>query len=138
VLAGMGTGESVGKSGMGTGSDAKWVAVSGVMDTGQTGTPAPTSAPIPAPLAASIHEHEPNARSALGRIVHGRTLPFSVDELLRAAYALGDGDPWDGYLKIKASTESALGDARDPRAVLLARLRQQGLTADTIPARRSA
>lgn len=135
VLHGMGTGQPVDNSGMGTGLDPEWVPVLDVMGTAQTGTPPPISPPTPAPGAVPIHKHEPNARSALGRIVDGRRLPFTVDELLRAAYALGNGDPWDGYLVVKEATETAIGDARDPRAVILHRLHQHGLPADTIPRR---
>lgn len=139
ALAGMGIGQPVDNSGMGIGSDREWVSVSGGMGIAQTGTPAPPTAPTPARgRERPIHRHEPNARSALARIVSERRLPFDVDELLRVAYVLGHGDPWDGYLAVKAATEASIGDARDPRALLLARFRQAGMPATTIPARRSA
>jgi len=68
------------------------------------------------------HQNEPFARSALTTLRADRRLPLSIDELLARAYNLGKGDPWDGYLRIKQSTEAALTGARDPAAVLRARL----------------
>lgn len=140
-LAAMGTGQPVDKSAMGTGPEPEWVSVSGEMGTSQTGTPAPLTAPTPAPgcvKPSNGHRHEPNARAALTRLTTERHLPLTVDEMLRAAYVIGRGDPWDGYLVVKSATEAALGDARDPRALLLARLRQVGMPANLIATRRAA
>ncbi|WP_454137247.1 hypothetical protein [Microbacterium paulum] len=68
------------------------------------------------------HQNEPFARSALTTLRTERRLPLSIDELLTRAYTLGNGDPWDGYLRIKQATEAALTGARDAAAVLRARL----------------
>ena len=38
------------------------------------------------------------------------------------AYRLGNGDPWDGYLKIKTRTEHGFDGAATPAAVLAKRL----------------
>ena len=139
VLAAMGTGQPVDNSGMGTGFEHEWVPVSDAMGTAQTGTPAPTTAPTPPPgREKPNHRHEPNATSALSRLVAERRLPFDVGELLRVAYVLGNGDPWEGYLVVKSTTEASIGDARDPRALLHSRFRQAGMSATTIPSRRSA
>jgi hypothetical protein len=54
--------------------------------------------------------------------VAGRTLPFTEDALVRVAYNVGGGDPWTGYLTIKAATEQSFTGARDPAAVLRKRL----------------
>jgi hypothetical protein len=41
---------------------------------------------------------------------------------VRAAYTVGKGDPWWGYLTIKTATEQSFTGARDPAAVLRKRL----------------
>ncbi len=69
------------------------------------------------------HPHEPNAVRSLTALVTGRHLPIGTDELLSEAYRIGDGDPWNGYLSIKAITEAPITGARDPAAALRARLR---------------
>jgi Bacterial regulatory protein, arsR family len=69
------------------------------------------------------HKNEPNARRAVAALIRDRTLPFTVEQLLELAYALGDGDPWDGYLlRVKAATEQSFAGARDPTRVLHKRL----------------
>jgi hypothetical protein len=69
------------------------------------------------------HKHEPNARRAIAALIRDRTLPFTVEQLLELAYALGNGDPWNGYLlRIKAATEQSFAGARDPTRVLHKRL----------------
>jgi len=69
------------------------------------------------------HRNEPNARRAIGTLVAARTLPFTEDTLMLVAYQVGGGDPWTGYLTIKAATEQSFTGARDPLAVLRKRLR---------------
>ncbi|KTS91874.1 hypothetical protein NS183_01825 [Microbacterium testaceum] len=140
VLAEMGTDQPVDKSGMGTGSKPEWVPVSGAMGSGQTDTPATLPAPIPAPGSEehpNHHRHEPNALAALTRLASERRLPLTIDELLRIAYSIGHGDPWDGYLIVKSATEAAIGDARDPRALLLSRFRQLGMPMGLLSTRRA-
>lgn len=67
---------------------------------------------------------ERSARSALTTLRRERTLPLSLDELMTHARALGEnGNPWDGYLRIKQATEAALTGAMNPAAVLRARLK---------------
>lgn len=79
--------------------------------------------PATPPASGGGHPHEPNARAALERLIGERQLPLDVDELLQAAYKLGDGDPWAGYLHgVKPETEQSLDTARDPAAVLRQRL----------------
>lgn len=68
------------------------------------------------------HVHEENARRALTRIRQERSLPLPVRELLRYAYRIGDGDPWDGFKVIDQLTERALVGAANPAAVLRKRL----------------
>lgn len=68
------------------------------------------------------HIHEPNALAALARVVDAGHLPADPDELLVHAYRLGDGDPWVGFQRLKPSLEGSLDGARNPRAVLLARI----------------
>lgn len=71
------------------------------------------------------HPHEPNARSALQTLITDRNLELTLDELLTNAYRLGTGDPWEGYLVIKATTEDALGpDVKNRAAVTRWRLRK--------------
>lgn len=68
------------------------------------------------------HPFEPNARNALIELQRDRRLPLSADELLEIAYHHGNGNPWDGYLKVKHLTEDAITSARNPGAVLRKRL----------------
>lgn len=70
------------------------------------------------------HANEPNAIRALSDIQRSRRLALSANELLTEAYRIGDGDPWNGYLSIKAATEVSIAGARNPGAVLRARLRE--------------
>lgn len=70
------------------------------------------------------HSHEPNARSALTTLVDARHLAIPVPELLEDAYALGSGDPWQGYLEVKTLTEKSMSWARDPAAALRAQIRK--------------
>lgn len=71
------------------------------------------------------HPHHSFAVSALTTLIAERSLGLDIDELLRHAYRLGNGDPWNGYLSIKNATEEALGDdVRDPAALTLWRLRK--------------
>lgn len=81
------------------------------------------------------HRYDSNARTSLQRIIGERRLPFSVDELLAASYALGGGDPWAGYLLVKDATARPFADANDPRALLLSRLREAGLNDSALVAR---
>jgi hypothetical protein len=70
------------------------------------------------------HIHEPNTRRALAALVADGELPLDVDELLAAAYRLGDGDPWAGYMhEVKPRCEQPLAGSRDPARVLRARLK---------------
>lgn len=78
--------------------------------------PPPYSAPTP-------HEHEPNAISALTTLCKDWHLSLSADDLLPEAYRIGNGNPWDGYLEIKAATQQGFSGARNPDAVLRTRLR---------------
>jgi len=60
---------------------------------------------------------------ALATLISERSLPFNPETLLKAAYRAGaNGDPWDGYLKVKAATAENFAAARDPGAVLRHRL----------------
>ncbi len=70
------------------------------------------------------HIHEANALAALARVVQADELRGVVDadDLLVHAYRLGNGDPWAGFQRLKPSLEATLGGARNPRAVLLARI----------------
>lgn len=68
------------------------------------------------------HPNESHARRALDTLRRERSLPMHVKELLRIAYKLGDNDPWAGYLQIKQRTDADIRGARDPEAVLRARL----------------
>jgi hypothetical protein len=69
------------------------------------------------------HKNEPNARRAIAALIRDRALPFTIEHLLELAYALGNGDPWDGYLlRVKAATEQSFTSARDPTRVLHKRL----------------
>lgn len=71
------------------------------------------------------HPYEPNAVKALTELRKARRLPLQVSELLQHAYDAGvDRDPWDGYLRIKQATDATITDARDPSAVLRARLKK--------------
>ncbi len=80
-----------------------------------------------------MHKHDANARNAIATIIGSRRLPFTVDELLEAAYALGsDGDPWAGYLQLNEATRTAFDDAKNPRAVILKRLSDLGLPGGAI------
>ena len=46
-----------------------------------------------------------------------------MPELLDLAYRVGrDGDPWDGYLRLKPALTTSLDGARAPLAVLRSRL----------------
>ena len=56
-------------------------------------------------------------------LIAERRLPANEDELLEVAYRIGSGDPWSGYMRIKFITEAPFDGARDPRRVLMARLR---------------
>ncbi len=47
-----------------------------------------------------------------------------MSDLLPEAYRIGHGDPWDGYLKIKAVTEQPITGANNPAAVLRKRLHE--------------
>ena len=46
-----------------------------------------------------------------------------MNKLLPEAYRIGNGNPWDGYLEIKAATEKPISGARDLAAVLRKRIR---------------
>lgn len=70
------------------------------------------------------HQYDANARSALTTLRRERKLPLSVDELVKHAYRLGEGDPWDGYQGIKQHTDAAITGAQNPAAVLRARLKE--------------
>jgi hypothetical protein len=78
--------------------------------------------PVPAANGGQAHKYEPNARRALATLISERSLPFTPEALLEAAYRVGAGDPWDGYLKVKAATAENFATARDPAAVLRHRL----------------
>lgn len=68
---------------------------------------------------AGDHPHEPNARRALAALATG----VETDELLSIAYPAGNGDPWDGYLRIKTECESLNAPGiRNRSAVLRKRL----------------
>ncbi|MAT18323.1 MAG: hypothetical protein CMF56_07115 [Leifsonia sp.] len=82
----------------------------------------PSREPSPEPRGGA-HEHEPNARRAIATLIAERRLPANEDELLEVAYRIGSGDPWSGYMRIKFITEAPFDGARDPRRVLMARLR---------------
>ncbi len=69
------------------------------------------------------HIHEANAARALAALTADCRLPIDVTELLEHAYRVGAGNPWHGYERIKPACLQSLDGARDPRAVLLARLR---------------
>lgn len=58
----------------------------------------------PAPYASGSapHANEPNARRALAAL----HLPLDLEELVVAAYRLGHGDPWAGYLQAKHRAET--------------------------------
>lgn len=58
----------------------------------------------PAPYASGSapHASEPNARRRLAEL----HLPLDLDELLTAAYRLGHGDPWAGYLQVRHRAEA--------------------------------
>lgn len=77
--------------------------------------------------AAPMHRLEPNARAGLERIIRERRPPFSIEELLSCAYALGGTDPYDGFRIIDHATTAAFDDARSPRSVIVSRLRERGL-----------
>jgi DNA-binding transcriptional ArsR family regulator len=66
----------------------------------------------------SVHNHEPNARRALAAL----GLDGAVDELLAIAYDAGDGDPWAGYLAVKAEADNLPPTVRDLPALLRHRL----------------
>lgn len=69
------------------------------------------------------HQNEPFARNAITTLITDRHLPLTLDELTTHAYRLGTGDPWEGYLVIKATTTDAFGpDVKNPAAVLRYRL----------------
>ncbi len=68
------------------------------------------------------HKFHSNAERALTALVAERKLPLAVADLLPVAYRLGGGDPWRGYLEIKLRTTDAIVGARNPGAVLKARL----------------
>jgi len=68
------------------------------------------------------HPYEENARRSLTRIKRERHLPLSVDELMRYAYQLGEGDPWEGYKHVSQRTEAKLDGSRNLAAVIRARL----------------
>lgn len=70
-------------------------------------------------LHAREHEHEPNARSALAKL---RT-DLPLDELLTFAYRIGDGDPWQGYLRVKEISNKPRHWANNPAAALRKDLR---------------
>lgn len=70
------------------------------------------------------HIHEPNTVQALAARIRNGRLPLDVDELLAAAYAHGNGDPWAGYLAIKEHLDRTLDGAVNASAVLRARLRR--------------
>ena len=69
------------------------------------------------------HPHEPTARAALQTVAEDPRCPIPVPELLDLAYRVGrDGDPWDGYLRLKPALTTSLDGARAPLAVLRSRL----------------
>ena len=101
--------------------NGQWVAAQEVLSQEASKTLLVTTGPAP-PDADSgrrePHRNEPNARRALGTLVADRTLPLTEDSLMLVAYKAGGGDPWTGYLTIKAATEQSFTGARDPLAVL--------------------
>lgn len=107
--------------------------VAGDMAGSPAGTPATNknknknNPPTPRTGAGGEHKNEPMARRALGTIIGSRQLPFTIDELLAIAYTHPTGDPWQGYLTISHATARHFDDARNPRAVLLKRIRDHGL-----------
>ncbi|MDJ1115395.1 helix-turn-helix domain-containing protein [Microbacterium dauci] len=68
------------------------------------------------------HQNHPFAVNALRTLRTDRKLPLSPEELMRYAYRLGNGDPWDGYLRIKQATEANLTGAKNLAAVIRSRL----------------
>ncbi len=98
-----------------------------------------TTNPSNNPHAEAVHKHEVNVRNSLTTIIQTRRLPFTVDELTRAAYALGtDGDPWPGYLQINVATTASVETAVSPRAVIVKRLTDRGLPARVLDSRKDA
>lgn len=81
-----------------------------------------TQGNTPLPPKPSEHEHHDRARQALERIAGERWLPLDAAELLRHAYRLGSGDPWEGYRVIREESERTLDGMNDPAAALRARL----------------
>ena len=69
-----------------------------------------------------INKHHDYAVRALTTLITERRLPATPDRLMSDAYRLGNGDPWDGYLKIKTRTEHRVDGAAAPAAVLAKRL----------------
>ena len=69
------------------------------------------------------HPHEKNALPSLKRACEDARLQITAEELLPDAYRIGNGDPWDGYLEIKAAIDQGFAGARNPVAVLKKRLR---------------
>ncbi|MFV9424930.1 hypothetical protein [Microbacterium sp. S1037] len=73
---------------------------------------------------APSHPHEKNALPSLKRACEDARLQISAEELLPDAYRIGNGDPWVGYLEIKAAIDQGFAGARNPVAVLRKRLQE--------------
>lgn len=69
------------------------------------------------------HPYEYNARLRIARIHERRSLPLDPEELLTAAYRLGNGNPWEGARVVDRQTEGSLATARDAARVVRANLR---------------
>lgn len=68
------------------------------------------------------HEHEMHARAALTELVTEASLPLTATELVRFAYRVGAGNPWDGYLALKPALLATYPGARDLAAVIRSEL----------------
>lgn len=95
-------------------------------DTGETPPPPPTGGDgtdTPAGQAGEGHEHEDNARQALTRLRADADLTTSVNALMVMAFEAGaDGDPWDGYRKIRDAVGAGMQGTRSHTSVLRHRL----------------
>lgn len=103
-------------------------------DDGRAGHPPHKSEQVDDPRGAR------GARPRLERLIAERQLPLTVEEALAFCYLAGHGDPWLGCRDyFIPATEHGLDGARDPEAVLRARLREavrSAPSAEAVQARR--
>lgn len=96
------------------------------LDTGDTTPPTPLSddgTDTPVGQAGADHPHQDNARQALTRLRAEAGLTTSVNALLVMAFEVGaDGDPYDGYRKIRAVVDAGMQGTHSHTSVLRHRL----------------